>query len=146
MLGFALVLFNLLAEAWFVNILAMLGTTIIGFLSFLLTQWMKKIAKKADNELLVQALEIVQRLIINVVNTVQQTFVEQLKKDGKFDKEAQAVALQKAIDQVIAGTSKEAQALITAAYGDFVKWVTLQIESLVYTEMPHSRNVNSVSK
>jgi uncharacterized membrane protein len=133
------VLFNLLAEAWFVNILSIVGTAVAGLISFYVMELTKRLAKKAKNENLVAAISLVQKLIIDVVNTVQQTFVEQLKKDGKFDKEAQAKALEMAVQQVLLNTSAEAKQLITEAYGDFGKWITLQIESVIYSSLPHSK-------
>ena len=60
-----------------------------------------------------------------------QTYVDALKAQGKFDKEAQLTALQKAKDTATALITDEAKRVIAEAYGDFDKWLASTIETLV---------------
>ena len=61
--------------------------------------------------------------VTKAVQTTFQTYVDTLKAQGKFDKEAQLTALQKAKDTATALITDEAKRVITEAYGDFVKWL-----------------------
>ena len=67
--------------------------------------------------------------VTKAVQTTFQTYVDALK--GKFDKEAQLTALQKAKDTATALITDEAKRVIAEAYGDFDKWLASTIETLV---------------
>ena len=60
--------------------------------------------------------------VTKAVQTTFQTYVDTLKAQGKFDKEAQLTALQKAKDTATALITDEAKRVIAEAYGDFDKW------------------------
>ena len=65
--------------------------------------------------------------VTKAVQTTFQTYVDALKAQGKFDKEA----LQKAKDTATALITDEAKRVIAEAYGDFDKWLASTIETLV---------------
>ena len=69
--------------------------------------------------------------VTKAVQTTFQTYVDALKAQGKFDKEAQLTALQKAKDTATALITDEAKRVIAEAYGDFDKWLASTIETLV---------------
>ena len=69
--------------------------------------------------------------VTKAVQTTFQTYVDTLKAQGKFDKEAQLTALQKAKDTATALITDEAKRVIAEAYGDFDKWLASTIENLV---------------
>lgn len=69
--------------------------------------------------------------VTKAVQTTFQTYVDTLKAQGKFDKEAQLTALQKAKDTATALITDEAKRVIAEAYGDFDKWLASTIETLV---------------
>lgn len=84
--------------------------------------------KNADfSNTLGKALEIVS----TVVKYVSQTYVDDLKKQGKFDASAQEEALKKAIETIQAQLDEEAKALLIAAYGDLSQWIRIQIEATI---------------
>lgn len=69
--------------------------------------------------------------VFSAVDYVNQTFVDALKAAGNFDKEAQAIALEKAknaaLETMAAGTRK----WLEKSYTDLDAWLTVQIESAV---------------
>lgn len=67
--------------------------------------------------------ELASDAVTKAVQTTFQTYVDALKAQGKFDKEAQLTALQKAKDTATALITDEAKRVIAEAYGDFDKWL-----------------------
>ena len=139
-----LVLANLLEQEWFVNALGIVvvafATGLAGIISLLFLRLQNWLATKTKNETLQKATLLAQDLVLSAVQAVQQTFVEQLKKDGKFDKDAQLEALEKALKLVLAQIKPDAMAILTEAYGDLSKWLTMQIEATVYGILPHGKS------
>ena len=135
------ILFNLLEQEWFVNALAAVAIAIGAGLSTLIGLWFKKLADKVaantKDEKYVKVVNTVNQLIQDSVLAVQQTFVSQLKKDGKFDPESQKLAFDKAFEAILANLTVEAEAILTEIYGDFKKWIAIQIEMIVATILPH---------
>lgn len=126
---------NLFEQDWFVNLLGVLATAVGAGLSTLIGLWFKRLADnvkaKTKNEKVNEVLYRVRNLVQDAVLTVQQTFTEQLKKDGKFDKEQQKIALQKAIDIILANLTEEAKDILNEIYGDIYKWLEVQVESII---------------
>lgn len=125
----------LFEQEWFVNLLGVLATAIGAGLSTLIGLWFKRLADnvkaKTKNEKVNEVLHRVRNLVQDAVLTVQQTFTQQLKKDGKFDKEQQKIALQKAIDIILANLTEEAKDILNEIYGDIYKWLEVQVESTI---------------
>lgn len=125
----------LFEQEWFLNLLGVLVTAVGAGLSTLIGLWFKRLADnvkaKTKNEKVNEVLHRVRNLVQDAVLTVQQTFTEQLKKDGKFDKEQQKIALQKAIDIILANLTKEAKDILNEIYGDVYKWLEVQVESII---------------
>lgn len=69
--------------------------------------------------------------IATAVAATNQTFVDALKNAGKFDKDAQKEAAQKALEACLASISPAAQKFIEAAYGDIREYLTTRIEAEV---------------
>lgn len=133
---------NLFEQAWFISalqiILAAFATGLAGVITMLFVRLQNWIAVKTKNETLKKATLLAQDLILASVKAIQQTFVSQLKKDGKFDKDAQLEAMKKALALVLAQITPEARQILTEAYGDLEVWLTTQIEASVYAFIPHS--------
>jgi len=86
---------------------------------------------KIKNDEAAKTLSTATDIVTNAVRSVFQTYVEALKNEGKFDKEAQLVALNKAKEIAIAQMSDEAKLYITQNYGSFEIWLTVQIEATI---------------
>ena len=69
--------------------------------------------------------------ITKCVIATNQTYVETLKKQGKFDEEAQKIAFQKTYEAVIAIINDDAVEYLTAAMGDFKTFLMESIEAEV---------------
>lgn len=65
------------------------------------------------------------------VSAVSQTYVDELKKAGSFDAEAQKQALAMALAACIKAISPAAKAFIEETYGDLTEYLTTYIEAAV---------------
>ena len=117
------------------------GLIAVGFAR--LNAW---IAEKTKNEKIKKALLAVSEIVQNSVLAIQQTFVDQLKKDGKFNKENQVLALQKAVDLALANMTDELKEQARLLYPDLEQWIRTQVEALIYTTLPHSTKEQKVIK
>lgn len=88
---------------------------------------------KTDNEIAQKYISMITNTIINCVIATNQTYVEALKKQGKFDKEAQEVAFQKTLTAVLATLSNDAKNYIIQTSGDLNTYLTQLIEAQVNT-------------
>ena len=71
-------------------------------------------------------------IVYNCVTEVNQTYVDTLKEEGKFNKETQKIALEKCLANIKAKLSKDLQDWITENFGDITVHLTTLIESAVY--------------
>jgi len=84
----------------------------------------QKIKDEKTRNILTGLTTIVER----AVRSVTQTYVDSLKKSGKFDQEAQQVALTLAKEEVL---NQETKSFIETNYGSINDFVTTQIESTI---------------
>jgi len=71
--------------------------------------------------------------IIQCVIATNQTYVEALKKEGKFDAEAQEKAFEITKQAVLAVLTNQARDFIEMSYGDVEAWLNQQIEATINT-------------
>ncbi len=71
------------------------------------------------------------RTISECVVATTQTYVDALKKEGKFDGEAQKVAFQKTFDAVIGILTDDAKEYLGEAVSDLNAYITNKIEANV---------------
>ena len=81
----------------------------------------------AFQDAILRAIQLVQ----DAVDTTSQTYVEALKKEGKFDSESQKKAMDMTIQSVEKLMDKDMKELINTVYLDFDEWVRVQIESYI---------------
>lgn len=91
----------------------------------------KEQEKKLENDQLIKYIDAATDAISKAVLTVSQTYVDTLKKEGKFDAEAQKTAKQMAIDKAKTLITAESKAAIETLYTDFEAYLNDAIESLV---------------
>lgn len=96
----------------------------------MLVAWLKS---KTKNEVLSAAIDRAGRIIIAAANTTTQTYVDALKKAGKFDAEAQKTAFNMTMTSVLELLNAETKQAIIDTYGDLEKWLTTEIEAAVFT-------------
>ena len=91
----------------------------------------KEQEKKLENDQLIKYIDAATDAISKAVLTVSQTYVDTLKKEGKFDAEAQKTAKQMAIDKAKTLITAESKAAIETLYTDFEAYLNDAIASLV---------------
>ncbi len=89
------------------------------------------IADATKNEDLSKIVEGALSDVMDAVLYINQIYVDSLKSSGKFDKEAQEEAFNRAYTEAMNMISDEAKKVIEQLYGSFDKWLKLKIESSV---------------
>ena len=70
-------------------------------------------------------------LVEKVVDYVSQTYVDALKKEGKFDAAAQKNAYNKAVDALEKLMDDDMKRVLIDVYGDLATWMKVAIESYI---------------
>ena len=84
-----------------------------------------------NNETKKKYLTMLTDTISDCVMATNQTYVEALKKEGKFNAEAQKIAFEKTKDAVLAILSEEAKVYLISALGDLDAYLNTKIEAEV---------------
>ena len=97
---------------------------------FLYAKWTEG-KVKIENEKISNTLDNVVTMVLDVVEATNQTFVDELKKNDSFTKEAAAEAFKISKDKALAMLSIEAAEIITEVYGDVSIYLDTLIEATV---------------
>lgn len=101
------------------------------YLTYLISVKIKELKQKTNDDTAKKYLDMLNDTIANAVLATTQTYVEALKKEGKFDAEAQKAAFQQTYDAVMKVLTSEAMKYITESVGDLETYVTNKIEAEV---------------
>jgi len=104
---------------------------VVAYLVKLLKAKTEQTATKISNELVRQYLQEAIDSVLQAVTYVSQTYVDSLKKQGKFDAEAQKIAFNTAKDIALQLLTEDAKQMITDLYGDITVWLDTKIEQTV---------------
>ena len=111
---------------------------IIPLLTVLTTYFVKWVNAKSaeikvniDDAEMVKYIDMLNRTITECVIATNQTYVETLKQQGKFDAEAQKIAFQTTSKAVLDILSEDAKEYLSAAVGDLNIYITNKIEAEV---------------
>ena len=108
---------------------------LMGVLAFYLVQYIKakgnEIAANVDSELASKYILMLTTTITDCVVATNQTYVEALKKEGKFDKEAQYKAFQMTYNAVMDILTEDAKEYLNNFYGDLSLYLSKRIEAEV---------------
>ena len=108
---------------------------LLGVLTMYLVQYIKmksqEIADKTDSDLADKYIQMLADTITTCVIATNQTYVESLKKQGKFNAEAQKEAFNLTYNAVMAVLTDEAKHYLAAIYGDLTAYITTRIEAEV---------------
>lgn len=88
-------------------------------------------AEESKNELASKYILMLKETVIHCVEATNQTYVDGLKKQGKFDAEAQKEAFKMTLGAVTDILSDDAKKYLNEACGDLNKYITELIESTV---------------
>ncbi len=102
-----------------------------GFLIQFLRRKSAQIGAQTDSLIDKELLAEVTDAVTTAVAYTSQTYVDALKKDGIFDKEAQAEALRKSLKKTTSLLSKSARSVLGEIYGDLDAYLTSRIEAEV---------------
>lgn len=87
------------------------------------------IGNKIRNDHIRKLVEKGESFVTKSIEMVQQTFVEDLKKQGKFDAESQAIAFKQCYDNWMSMASDEIKCAIMNEVGDLDAWLETMIEA-----------------
>lgn len=109
-----------------------LGTIITGLLSWLTTLVISWLNSKIKDQKLKTFMTKFTELISSCVNALTQTTVEELKKAGKFDKEAAEKIKEECVELIKNQLSVDMKKFIEENFGDLTDYISTQIESFIY--------------
>ena len=108
---------------------------LLGIVTFYIVQFIKtkteELNSNNSNEVLSKYIEMLSNTICECVIATNQTYVDSLKKQGKFDAEAQKKAFEMTYNSVISILTDEAKVYLTSIYGDLTAYITNMIEAEV---------------
>lgn len=123
---------NILEQVFNVVLIPLLGVATTVLIVFISAKT-KELKKQYDNDLFSKYADMLEQTIISCVIATNQTYVEALKKEGKFDAEAQKIAFDKTFSAVITILSDDAYDYLSEAIGDLEEYIINRIEAEVNT-------------
>ena len=121
---------NLINQLFQVCLIPMLGA-----LTTFIVIWIKaksaELQKKTNNDILNKYVQMATDTITNCVIATNQTYVNSLKEQGKFDEAGQKEAFQRTYQAVLLILSDDAKEYLNNAFGDLNKYLQEKIESTV---------------
>ena len=130
-------LLGLLSSIFEVCIIPLLGVLTAYAIAFLKAKKEEILAKietnrsQEEKELASKYLNMVEKTVADCVMATNQTYVDSLKAEGKFDADAQKVAFNNTLNAVLAILSVDAKNYLTQIFGDLNVYLTNLIESQV---------------
>lgn len=112
---------------------SVLGTTLMAILGFVGKKVSDFINSKIEDKKVAKILSDISTIFFNAVSLVTQTFVDDLKKNGKFTEEGKAEAKKKAHDLILSELTEEMKEYIKNTYNtDLDTYIDNRIESTLY--------------
>ena len=115
-----------------INIISVVVTSIVlPLISIAGAKLIQFINSKIKNNKAANLLTTATTIVINAVRSVFQTYVEALKKEGSFNKDAQIIALNKAKDIALTQMTDEVKEYLVKTYGNLDSWLDTNIEATI---------------
>ncbi len=115
-----------------INIISVVVTSIVlPLISIAGAKLIQFINSKIKNNKAADLLTTATTIVINAVRSVFQTYVEALKKEGSFNKDAQIIALNKAKDIALTQMTDEVKNYLVTTYGSLDSWLDTNIEATI---------------
>lgn len=121
---------TMLSDIFEVCIIPLLGVLTMYLVNFIKVK-NTEITDKIDNDKADKYLNMLASTIEHCVIATNQTYVESLKAEGKFDVEAQKTAFNMTKNAVLTILGVEAQMYLSNIVGDLNEYIAQQIESTV---------------
>ena len=126
---------EILAQIFDIVIFPLLGVG-TAYLFYLIKVNIAEIKEKTKNEKEKKYFDMLDKTICEAVIATNQTYVEALKKAGKFDGAAQAEAFKKTYEVVMKLLTEEAKTYLTTLVGDLEADIQNKIEAQVNLVKP----------
>ena len=115
-----------------INIISVVVTSIVfPLISIAGAKLIQLINSKIKNNKAADLLTTATTIVINAVRSVFQTYVEALKKEESFNKDAQIIALNKAKDIALTQMTDEVKNYLVTTYGSLDSWLDTNIEATI---------------
>lgn len=124
---------DMLGEIFTVCIIPLLGILTKYLISYIEVK-IQKVKDETEDAKVDKYLTMLMETITVCVIATNQTYVDTLKKEGKFDLEAQKKAFEMTRDAVMLILTEEAQEYLSSAVGDLNAFISQQIEASVNIE------------
>lgn len=121
---------ELVKQIFEVCLFPLLGALTAFFIIFI-NKKSQELKAKTDNELYHKYIDMLEQTVVNCVIATNQTYVDSLKKQGKFDLEAQKEAFSRTYNQVMLILADDAKVYLESAVGDLNAYITNMIETQV---------------
>lgn len=109
-----------------------IGTIVTALTSWGISRLIAWLNTKIKDEKMRQMAGQVLSIIQSAVQAIQQVFVDALKDDGKFDAKEQAIAKEKCLEIIKEQLTPELTEYIQENFGDVQKYLSTQIEAVLY--------------
>lgn len=119
-------------EQFWVIFWSAIGTIVTGLVTWAtvtFTTWLNK--KIKDKDLARWSTQLF-NIIMSAVQSIQQTFVDTMKKAGKFDEAAAKEAKEKCMAIIMSELTPELKKYIEDNFGDMKEYLMNQIEAMIY--------------
>ena len=113
------------------NILILIITALSSYIVTYINKKKKALQLEMDNMLAIKYTDMIEKTIIDCVNATNQTYVEALKKDNAFTKEAQAVAFNRTLNNIMKILSKDCLEYLAIITTDVNAYIYNKIEAEV---------------
>ena len=124
---------DLLNEIFQVCIIPLLGVLTAYVVKYIQVK-MEEIQLKTENDIVNKYLSMLASTVTECVIATNQTYVDALKKEGKFDLDAQKKAFEMTKEAVMLILTDEAKKYLSSAVGDLNVFISQQIEAAVNVE------------
>ena len=124
---------NLVNDIFRVCIIPLLGVLTTYLINYIRVK-MAEIQMKTENDIIDKYLSMLTNTVTECVIATNQTYVEALKKEGKFDLDAQKKAFEMTQEAVMLILTDEAKKYLSAAVGDLNVFISQRIEAAVNVE------------
>lgn len=108
---------------------------LLGVLTAFAIKWLRakeiEVLDRVDSEMADKYISMLFNTISVCVSATTQTYVDTLKKEGRFDEAAQKVAFQMTLETIMSTLTDEAIEYLTNIYGDLTAFITAKIEAEV---------------
>ena len=120
----------ILSQLFEIVIFPLLSIGVIYLISLIKAK-IQELKQKKNNDLYHKYLGMLEDTVVSCVLATTQTYVDSLKKQGKFDAEAQKIAFEMTYNNVMAILADDAKEYLQNAIGDLQIFVNNKIEAEV---------------